>query len=93
MTEPVLPGLYETPTTAKLNPVKVEKDRLNAASRRVLAFLKDRGPAGAMNYELCRPEVGGLRAVGRIDELREHYLIDKEHVEKGAWRYIYRGYR
>ncbi len=68
------------------NPVKVERDRLNAAAARVLAYLQRHGDA--TNVELCCPDVGGMRAVGRIHELRrDGHVISKEHLHGGVWRY------
>lgn len=89
----VLPGMFETPTTATPHAVTLEKRRLNAAAIRVLIALQGAGEAGLTNVQLSVPAIGGLRAVGRIDELREHYAIEKQHVSGGTWRYIYRGYR
>ena len=81
------PKLLElVPPTPKPNPVKVERDRLNAAALRVLAYLQRHGEA--TNVDLCRPDVGGMRAVGRIHELRKQgHVITKEHVDGGVWRY------
>lgn len=83
---PMLP--FDEPaqaTPAKPNPVKRERQRLNAAARRVLARLRE-GPA--LNFELCTPAIGGLRAIGRVDELRrEGWDVRKEHVSGGTWRY------
>jgi hypothetical protein len=78
------------PRRQKANPVKVEKDRLNAAALRVLDHLKAHG--SAVNWELAKPELGGMRAVGRIHELiHAGYDIRKEHVSGGTWRYRYFG--
>lgn len=81
------PNLLDlNPPAPKPNPVKVERDRLNAAAVRVLAYLQTH--QWATNIELSRPEVGGLRAVGRIHELRQHgHVIEKKHVDGGVWRY------
>jgi gamma-glutamyltranspeptidase len=74
----------------KANPVKVEKDRLNAAAVRVLEYLKANG--SAVNWQLATPEIGGMRAVGRIHELiHAGHDIRKEHVSGGTWRYRYFG--
>ena len=84
MTQPSLLDLPEP--VRKPNPVKVERDRLNAAAARVLAYLRLHGDA--TNVELCCPDVGGMRAVGRIHELRRAgHSISKEHVDGGVWRY------
>lgn len=64
---------------------QAERLRLCAAALRVLDRLK-KGPA--FNYELATPEVGGLRGVGRIPELRKQgYAIEKTHISGGTWRY------
>jgi hypothetical protein len=68
-----------------LSPVARERQRLNAAALRVLERLKQ-GPA--CNYELATPEIGGLRAIGRVHELQKAgYAITKEHLSGGTWRY------
>jgi hypothetical protein len=73
------------PQFAPASPVGQEIRRLNAAAVRVLERLQ-RGPA--MNWELATPDLGGLRAVGRIWELQQDgWDITKEHVERGCWRY------
>jgi hypothetical protein len=78
------------PRRQKANPVKVEKDRLNAAAVRVLEYLRAHG--SAVNWTLSTPEIGGSRAVGRIWELqRAGYDIRKEHVSGGTWRYRFYG--
>ena len=64
--------------------------RLNAAALRVLEHLKAHG--SALNWELAAPELGGLRAAGRVWELvQDGHDIRKEHVERGTWRYRYYG--
>ena len=81
----VVPDPLYAPTP-KPNPVKVERERLNAAALRVLAYLEQHGEA--TNVELCRPEVGGMRAVGRIHELRRAgHAIEKKHLHGGIWAY------
>jgi hypothetical protein len=78
------------PRRQKANPVKAEKDRLNAAALRVLDHLKAHG--SAVNWTLSTPEIGGSRAVGRIWELQQAgHDIRKEHVSGGTWRYRYFG--
>ncbi len=63
-----------------------ERQRLNASARRVLAYLREHG--SATNVELCQPHIGGMRAVGRVHELRQQgHLIPKAHVKGGVWRY------
>ncbi len=82
---------YEEPKVEKSNPVRTELERLNAAAMRVLAFLQERGEQGAYNYEICKPEIGGLEGTRRIRELRKNgYLIDHVHIEGGTWRYTLR---
>ena len=74
------------------NPVADEVRRLNAAALRVLAHLKLHG--SALNWQLTTPELGGIRAAGRIWELTEAgYDIRKEHVERGTWRWTFYGFK
>lgn len=74
-----LPPLVVSPAVAE-----PERTRLNAAALRVLAYLQQHG--SATNYELVA--VGGLRAVGRKNELEKHgYTITKQHEGGGVWRY------
>ena len=66
--------------------------RLNNARGRVLRLLQARGERGAFNHELCAPDVGGNRGIGRVDELRaeleaQGWTVAKEHVARGTWRY------
>ena len=84
------PTLFDVPvSTPKPNPVARERARLNAAALRVLARLKE-GPA--TNVELCHPSIGGMRAVGRIHELRcDGWGIDKSHLSGGTWLYTLLG--
>lgn len=58
--------------------VRQEMTRRTTSRDRVLRALVDAGPRGRTNVELCQPEIGGLRAVGRVDELREHW--------RSSWR-------
>jgi hypothetical protein len=87
---PCLPGLldpvmYDVP---QASPVARERARLCAAAERVLALLRQRSDAGATNVELSHPDVGGLRAVGRIHDLRQRgHHISKAHIKDGLWRY------
>jgi len=82
------PSLFDAPTPRpRRHPVAVERQRLNAAAQRVLARLQQ-GPA--TNAQLV--EVGGIRAVGRVFELkRDGWQIEKAHVSGGTWRYTLRG--
>lgn len=83
--EPV--GLREGTRTT---PMQQECKRRSAATVRVLERLK-RGPA--TNIELCDPAVGGMRAIGaRLWELRKDgWIVEREHVEGGTWRYTLKG--
>jgi hypothetical protein len=73
-------------TPLKANPVKVEKDRLNAAALRVLEHLKAHG--SAVNWQLAAPEIGGLRFGARLKEIRDDgWEIRKETVSGGTVRY------
>lgn len=88
--QPALAGMFDVPASVtlptKANPVKVERDRLNDAAERVLAHLRAHG--SATNVELSVPEIGGMRAVGRIHELRKRgHAIVKAHEGGGIWRY------
>jgi len=71
----------------ELSPVAQEITRLDAASLRVLAYLRTH--TWASNVELCKPEIGGNRAIGgRLADLRAHgWQFEKEHVKGGTWRY------
>lgn len=78
----------ETRQKKAVNPVAQEIDRLSAAAARVLEFLRMRGARGATNVELSTPEVGGLAGVRRVWDLtQQDWLIEKEHVSRGVWRY------
>ena len=56
---------------------------------RVLAYLQAHGTA--KNHELLA--VGGMRAMGRVHELRQAHDIDVRHVHGGEWEVVYRGPR
>lgn len=86
------PTLFDVPVAAPTpNPVKAEKDRLNAAARRVLARLRQ-GPA--LNWELAKPAIGGLRFGGRLKELRDAgWIIQTAQVGGGVYRYTLVGHR
>ena len=73
------------PKPAEPSPVAIERQRLNAAARRVLAYLQSH--EWATNVELVK--VGGLRFGGRIFELREDgWVIENQRPSKGGtWRY------
>lgn len=96
MATPVPLPFDEPPQRAprKSNPVRAERQRLTANALRVLEFLKTRGERGATNAELCTPEIGGLRGIGRVNELvHDGWQIEKVHVSGGTWRYTLKGYR
>src|SRR6185503_21000418 len=85
MRAPVLP-MFDEPAHAVPQPtVQTEPARLAKAALRVLAVLQD--GLWHPNHELATPECGGLRAVGRIAELRKRYPIEKRHVKSGRWEY------
>jgi len=59
---------------------------------RVLQALKQAGAKGCTNVELARPSLGGLRAVGRVNELvHDGWVIDVRRVGGGIWRYVLKG--
>lgn len=59
--------------------------RLNSSCLRVLDYLR-KGPA--TNVELCTPAIGGLRAIGRVHDLRQAgYVITTTHVKGGVYEY------
>lgn len=95
MTQPCLPSLFpggggsEAPEP-KPNPVAVEKRRLNAAARRVLAWLQSHEVA--TNVTLSSPSIGGLRFGGRLKELRDDgWLIETAHIKGGRFLYRLKG--
>lgn len=89
MTQPSLLDLA-TPKPKPAHPVAVEKARLKASARRVLAYLELHG--SATNVELSVPEIGGLAAVRRVWDLTEDgWRIEKSHVAGGIWRYTLHG--
>ena len=72
-----------------------ELERRQNARERVLAALLRAGPKGCTNVDLCQPHIGGLRAIGRVHELRRDWDIETRHegMVGGRWRYILRGPR
>jgi len=63
-----------------------ERARLTANALRVLAYLQTHEEA--TNVELCRPEVGGLRAIGRVWDLQQAgYPITRRKVRGGIHAY------
>lgn len=57
----------------------------------MLRALLEAGPRGVSNVDLCQPDVGGLRAVGRVDELRDTWDIETIRVHRGLYRYVLHG--
>jgi hypothetical protein len=56
----------------------------------VLAALRAAGPGGVLNTDLMKPDVGGSRAGGRVDELREQghdISCDPVTPSRGIYRY------
>lgn len=76
------------------NPVKQERQRLNAAAVRVLERLKATPGEWVSNVELSRPEHGGLAGIRRKWELeQEGHVIERRHVKGGSWEYRWMGLR
>ncbi len=95
MTQPTLGSLFNAPPIdMKRKPVS-EPVRLAASAQRVLTALRGAHdtphmyPGGWVpNRVLVLPDIGGQRAVGRIDELRTAgHNIEKRHVKGGTWTY------
>ena len=84
------PSLFNIPPTVyHLHRVEVqaEQQRLERAEDRVLRALQA-GPK--TNVDLVA--IGGIRATGRISDLRaQGHIIHADHVRGGLWRYTYRG--
>lgn len=71
-----------------LNALEQEITRRAGAKDRVLDALRQAGLDGCTNVELCAPDVGGMRAIGRVHELRrEGHDIYKQHEGGGVYRY------
>jgi hypothetical protein len=67
--------------------VQAEQQRLERAEDRVLRALQA-GPK--TNVDLVA--IGGIRATGRISDLRaQGHIIHADHVRGGIWCYVYRG--
>lgn len=64
-----------------------EHQRRANNTTRILAHLQQHG--SAMNHELLT--IGGMRAMGRVHELRRQHDIDVRHVRGGEWEIIYHG--
>ncbi len=64
MTAPLLPGLFDGPRVEMRRSTVSEPVRLAASAQRVLTALREARGGWLANHELCRPEIGGLRAVG-----------------------------
>lgn len=74
----------------QINPVAAEKARLNAAARRVLAWLQTHGVA--TNVTLSSPAIGGLRFGGRLKELRDDgWIIETAYIKGGRFAYRLKG--
>ena len=88
MTQPALD--FAVPVTvyaAHRAEVQAEQQRLERAEDRVLRALQA-GPK--TNVDLV--QIGGIRATGRISDLRaQGHIIHADHVRGGLWRYVYRG--
>lgn len=64
---------------------QAERKRLTRNAFKVLERLRQ---GIATNIELCTQELGGLRAIGRIHDLRLHgHVIESRHVKGGLWEY------
>ena len=86
-TEAVAPVRQEVETDEVRNPVRSEMSRRAKSRAAVLARLQ-RGTA--YNYQLVR--CAGLRAVGRVPELRkEGWVIEAKRMNRGVWRYTLKG--
>lgn len=87
MTQPSLLDLPSPQPTVE-SPVARERKRLNAAALRVLSYLQFHHGCWCSNVELCQKDIGGMRATGRMSELRaEGWDIEKRHVKDGCWEY------
>lgn len=76
----------------KRTPVRLERERLNAAALRVLHYLQVNG--SATNVQLSAPDLGGLRFGGRLWEIKnDGWVIEKSHVSGGIWLYELKGMR
>jgi hypothetical protein len=63
--------------------------RRPTAKQRVVAELRTRGPRGLTTAEISHPSIGGIRASGRVHELREDgYVIHVSRVRDGCYRYV-----
>lgn len=68
-----------------------EQERRTSHRERVLQALRAAGAAGVLNVILCRKDIGGSRAGGRVQEWRDRgYVIDCDRVEDGVYRYTLR---
>ena len=79
--------LLGAPVDPEPSQVAGEIRRRSAAQRRVVAYLKAHGRA--TNVELCRPEVGGNRGIGRLWQAVQagEVAVRKSHVKGGVWQY------
>lgn len=70
------------------NEPRREHQRRASHRDRVLDALREAGETGVLNTHLMSPEIGGSRAGGRVQELRDAgYVITCSHVEGGLYRY------
>jgi len=87
MTQPSLFNIPPTVYHLHRAEVQAEQQRLERAEDRVLRALQA-GPK--TNVDLV--QIGGIRATGRISDLRaQGHIIHADHVRGGLWRYVYRG--
>ena len=87
MTQPSLFNIPPTVYHLHRAEVQAEQQRLERAEDRVLRALQA-GPK--TNVDLVA--IGGIRATGRISDLRaQGHIIHADHVRGGLWRYTYRG--
>ena len=68
---------------------EADRPRLNRNQRRVLDALREAGPRGLTNVELCGPAMGGLRSGARLGELKRLGLVGEPVRETGGvWRWF-----
>jgi hypothetical protein len=62
--------------------------RRPSAKQRVLAELRRAGPRGLTTAQISHPSIGGIRATGRVHELREAgWIVEATRVREGSWLY------
>lgn len=80
-----------TVTLSNPNEMRREMARRTSNRERVLEALRAAGPAGCLNVFLMRPDVGGSRAGGRVQDLRDAgFVIDCDRIQDGTYRYTLR---